>query len=138
MRFIPALTATALITVLITACTPEPEMPDRAEGKSVFIENCAVCHGATGQGDGPAATDMRPKPSDLTQLAARNKGVFDRAAVLSMIDGYTRPELAGGTMPEFGDFLDGDSVPVDTGGGVFTPTPRPLAAVMLYLETLQR
>jgi hypothetical protein len=41
-------------------------------------------------------------------------------------------------MPEFGLLLEGDTVPVDVGDGVFTPTPRPLAALLVYLESIQQ
>lgn len=123
--------------VTVAGCVMEPEMPDRADGAAVFAANCAVCHGAEARGDGSAAGMMRRRVPDLTRIAARAGG-FDRAAVLSMIDGYTRPPVAGVDMPEFGGLLKGDTVPVDVGDGVMTPTPRPLAALMVYLEAVQR
>jgi putative copper resistance protein D len=36
-----------------------------AEGRTVFTEKCAACHGARGGGDGPAAAALNPKPPDL-------------------------------------------------------------------------
>jgi mono/diheme cytochrome c family protein len=36
------------------------------QGKQLFQKFCAVCHGAEGKGDGPAANGLNPKPSDLT------------------------------------------------------------------------
>ena len=39
---------------------------------------------------------------------------------------------------EFGLLLRGETVPVDVGDGQFTPVPRPLAALMVYLESIQR
>lgn len=35
--------------------------PDR--GKVIYKEYCAQCHGATGKGDGPAASGLEPKPA---------------------------------------------------------------------------
>jgi len=35
-------------------------------GRDLWAQNCALCHGATGQGDGPAARWLRPAPTDLT------------------------------------------------------------------------
>ena len=37
-----------------------------ARGQPLYAENCAVCHGANGYGDGPAAATLPIKPADLT------------------------------------------------------------------------
>ena len=118
----------------LLACT-EVSMPEPDEGQQLFAANCAQCHGPTGQGDGPWASSFSPKPTDLTKLT--RDGVFPRARVLSVIDGYDRTGLPGKDMPEFGLLLEGDTVPIDVGDGVLTPTPRPLAALMAYLESIQ-
>jgi mono/diheme cytochrome c family protein len=36
-----------------------------ASGAAIFSQNCAVCHGNTGKGDGPGAAGLNPKPADL-------------------------------------------------------------------------
>ena len=116
----------------------QAEMPEIAEGRTLFLDNCAVCHGSFGAGDGPMAPALDPAPAKLTTIAARNGGAFPKARVLSVIDGYTRMQRAGPDMPEFGLLLQGDTVPVDTGDGIMTPTPRPLAALLTYLESIQQ
>ena len=118
----------------LVACS-EVSMPEPPEGARLYAENCAQCHGASGKGDGPWAGSFSPAPSDLTKLS--ENGVFPRARVLSVIDGYDRTGLPGKDMPEFGLLLEGDTVPIDVGDGVLTPTPRPLAALMVYLESIQ-
>ncbi|MET4127472.1 cytochrome c [Roseovarius sp. MBR-6] len=124
-----------LMTALgLAACVQAVSMPEPAEGAALFAANCAQCHGAGGRGDGPWAKGMVPPPSDLTRLG---NGAFPRARVLSVIDGYDRTGLPGQEMPEFGLLLRGDTVPVDVGDGVLTPTPRPLAALLAYLESIQ-
>jgi len=35
-------------------------------GKVVYQNNCAMCHGATGNGDGPMARGMGARPVDFT------------------------------------------------------------------------
>lgn len=122
------------LAALTLACT-QMTMPDVPEGRVLYDQNCAQCHGASGKGDGRYAPVLKPAPADLTRLA-RN-GTFPRAQVLSTIDGYHRAELPGQEMPEFGLLLQGETVPVDTGDGVMTPTPRPLAALLVYLESIQ-
>lgn len=39
--------------------------PDLRRGAALYAERCALCHGATGHGDGPAGTRLDPKPSDF-------------------------------------------------------------------------
>ncbi len=117
----------------LAACAV-PEMPDSDEGRALFIDNCAQCHGLNGQGAGPWVAELGRKPPDLTTLYARG---FDRAQVLSVIDGYSQQDVPGRVMPEWGLLLRGDTVPVDI-DGTLTPVPRPLAAVLAYLEEIQQ
>ena len=37
-----------------------------AKGKTVWVKECASCHGDKGKGDGPAVKDLEKKPEDLT------------------------------------------------------------------------
>lgn len=120
----------------LTACA-EPEMPGPLDGRALFMENCAACHGTDAKGDGPLARTMSPAPKDLTLIRLRNGGDFPRARVMSTIDGYTRTELSGPGMPEFGALLHGDLIPFDSGDGIQTPTPRKLVALLEYIESVQ-
>ena len=36
-------------------------------GAAVYADNCVLCHGATGRGDGPAAAGLPIRPADLTE-----------------------------------------------------------------------
>ena len=48
---------------------PNPIAADEssiAAGAKLFAASCAVCHGASGRGDGPAAAGLAKEPSDLT------------------------------------------------------------------------
>jgi hypothetical protein len=56
-------------------------------GKDLYKAYCEQCHGAGGKGDGPAAASLKKPPADLTQLAARNNGKFNRSAVEAFIQG---------------------------------------------------
>lgn len=128
----PVLLSLAPVALLL-ACTPRP-----AEvGRAFYSANCASCHGADGRGGPLAATLARAVP-DLTGIAARNGGVFDRAAVMSVIDGYYRRADPDHPMPEFGATMEGRIVMLETGPGVLTPTPEVLVGLAEYLEGLQR
>ena len=40
--------------------------PSVERGAHLYVENCALCHGAGGKGDGPAAAPLTVRPADLT------------------------------------------------------------------------
>ena len=109
------------------------------DGAALYQSYCASCHGAGGQGDGPAAAGLSVPPADLTRLAQRNGGTFPMVVVMSRIDGYTQgPAMVGqGAMPQFGALLEGDTVLLDTGGGALVPTPERLVRLAEHLASLQ-
>lgn len=49
-----------------------------AEGKKVYTNNCAPCHGPSGKGDGPKGVDLKPLPADLSapEVAAESDGAL--------------------------------------------------------------
>jgi mono/diheme cytochrome c family protein len=48
------------------AAEPPPKTPALLEkGKAVFAKYCASCHGQRGEGDGPAAKALKPRPRNL-------------------------------------------------------------------------
>jgi len=120
----------------IVACATV-DMPEPVEGEILFEQNCAICHGNAGRGDGILAKSLTPPPPDLTRITFRERDVFPRTRVLSVIDGYTR-QAPDETMPEFGLLLEGETVPVVLEDGKLSPVPRPLAALLVYLESIQR
>jgi mono/diheme cytochrome c family protein len=66
--------------------------PAIAQGKTLYGEYCASCHGANGKGDGPEAAALAVKPGDLTQIAKGNGGTFPFYDVMLQISG--RPPTA--------------------------------------------
>ena len=43
-----------------------PLRPSANQGKAVYAESCAPCHGETGKGDGPSASGLPSPPTDFT------------------------------------------------------------------------
>ena len=120
---------------MIAACAPQ--MSDQVQARNDFAALCVDCHGVDGRGGGPAAAGMQPAPVDLTRVAANNGGVFPRLQVMGHIYGFT-PGRSESPMPEFGDLLDGPTIPYDAGDGNPTPTPVRLVALMEYVEAMQQ
>ena len=72
-------------------------------GELEYNENCAVCHGADGSGNGPYAGMLTKKPSDLTMLRKNNNGVFPVDNTYSVIDGRFAVDVHGSRdMPVWG------------------------------------
>jgi len=40
-----------------------------ARGRLLFQQQCAICHGERGLGDGPVAASLKEKPDDLSKIA---------------------------------------------------------------------
>jgi cytochrome c553 len=72
-------------------------------GAELFRANCAACHGAMGQGNGPLAAQLRTPPPDLTQFTVRNGGVFPGEVVRRIIDGRDVASHGDPAMPVWGD-----------------------------------
>lgn len=76
--------------------------PDLALGRQLYAEHCAGCHGASGHGDGPLATQLEPRPvafSDATR--ARERSLFALYQVVTQ-------GLDGTAMPSFAQLTDAD------------------------------
>ncbi len=72
------------------------------DGKDLYAEYCAQCHGREGKGDGPRAKDLSKPVPDLTRIAARSGGEFKRSKVERFISGEDRPGSAPRIDPKTG------------------------------------
>jgi mono/diheme cytochrome c family protein len=74
------------------------------KGDDLYKEFCAVCHGADGRGQGPAASALKELPTDLTLIARRNGGKFSDIHMRQVIAGDTQTPAHGSKdMPMWGD-----------------------------------
>jgi len=98
-----ALTTFALAETEIKKAPISWEQAALSDGEALYVELCAVCHGVSGMGDGPAAPALSGKLSDLTKLSAQNGGEFPSAEVEAAITG-SKSVTAHGTaeMPVWG------------------------------------
>jgi mono/diheme cytochrome c family protein len=82
------------------------QQTDVGNGKAMFTTYCAVCHGTTGKGDGPAAVALKKMPADLTKISARNGGTFPATKVSRFIEGADEIAAHGNRdMPVWGDLF---------------------------------
>ena len=80
-----------------------PENPNTADdasitrGKELFVINCRMCHGQTGEGTGPIAPFLANKPANLTSPVVLSKS--DGSMFLTITNGIT------GKMPPLNENL---------------------------------
>jgi mono/diheme cytochrome c family protein len=76
-----------------------PTQRSLLHGKQIYITNCIGCHGLTGQGDGPAAAFLEPKPFNFTNANVQmqhSEGQYYHFLLFG---------LPGTAMPAWGDYL---------------------------------
>lgn len=90
--------ASAAVTGELSAILPDAQQ--------VFVDNCATCHGVTGQGDGPASYLLFPKPRDFTAGLYRFKSTFNEAPPTKAdLERTIRNGIARTAMPAFDGVL---------------------------------
>lgn len=104
-----------------------------AAGASLYVAYCAVCHGSEARGDGPLASGLTVRPSNLRRLALANGGEFPADRVRGFIDGRDLP-LAHGTreMP-----IWGEAFKVSRGAYGERRVQERIDALLSWLRTLQ-
>lgn len=65
------------------------------DGRAMYVNYCAPCHGADGKGNGPVAPALRQQPVDLTLLGRGNGGKFPVMHIDAVLQG-------GSTIPSHG------------------------------------
>lgn len=142
----------AVVAMLILAAcntTQEPAPADSSDilshplgmGAGFYELYCVQCHGTQGLGVTGITTDLPTPPPDLSQLTARNGGLFPVRRVMGQIYGYAgkyRPDpFHRGLVMEFGPLLEGALVEWIAPDGSIEITPRGMLDLLLYLESFQ-
>jgi high-affinity iron transporter len=74
--------------------------PDPTRGAPLYAQQCSVCHGDAGTGDGPAGVGMTPPPTNLRDAAR-----LDRLSLYALYNTLGMG-VEGTDMPAFADQLD--------------------------------
>jgi mono/diheme cytochrome c family protein len=114
-----------------TVKTVRPVPTASLDGKSLFHEYCAVCHGKDAKGDGPAVDALKQRPADLTQISRKNNGKFPDTRILAILKGE-QPVTAHGNadMPTWGKTFSDMNVNPNVGQGR-------MHALVMYLQEIQ-
>jgi mono/diheme cytochrome c family protein len=107
-----ALTVCVLSVPFAIAALARPEPPSQAttpmrnpiEGKEIYRQYCASCHGIDGRGHGPASVALKHGAPDLTTISRNHGGSFPFQRVKDIIEGKQNGSSAHGSreMPVWG------------------------------------
>lgn len=120
------------ILCLLMASAPGALAADAEGGKKLYLKYCSACHGESGKGDGVVSQSMRPRPTDLTQLAKSASGAFPTADIAGRIDGRETSRVHGDPdMPVWGEVLRGN-------GADAKSTEDKVMLITRYLQSIQQ
>lgn len=97
-------TAPKPVTVNMTAAMPNGLKGDAAKGAGFYMSNCATCHGTTGDGRGPRAYFINPKPRNFLHPASRAE--LNRVAMFNAI----KEGKLGTEMPAWGKVISDQEI----------------------------
>jgi mono/diheme cytochrome c family protein len=110
MRSTTSAPALVALLGLLTAPAAGAAEPAADPGHAMYLRYCGACHGSAGKGDGVAGSFMTPKPTDLTQIAAKHGGTFPFQGVMAYIDGTNDVRQHGDpAMPVWGETFRAES-----------------------------
>lgn len=108
MNILTKALTTGAVFVLASATI---QAADAGRGEMEFKFKCAVCHGATGKGDGPYVELLKVSPPDVTLLKKNNGGKFPFERTFQVIDGRADIKAHGTRdMPIWGNEYNDEAV----------------------------
>jgi mono/diheme cytochrome c family protein len=89
----------AKVVIPITKTTP-------INGKVMYVNYCAPCHGVDGKGAGPVAPALKASPTNLTVLSRNNHGKFPDSHIVTVLNNGADVKSHGSVeMPVWGPIL---------------------------------
>jgi len=105
---------------------------DSEQGKAIYLQHCASCHGVDGEGNGPLAAVLTTPPANLRLLYQRYGNPLPAEKIASFIDGRNDVKAHGPRdMPVWGERLYGDG---KTGEHELN---RQIARLVAFLQSIQ-
>jgi len=84
----------------------EIEAAEAEQGKQLYMQYCASCHGKDGRENGSVSPYLKIAVPDLTMLKKNNKGIYPLDDVMATIDGRRAVRAHGDSdMPVWGEIF---------------------------------
>ena len=105
---------------------------DVADGRTIYLRNCASCHGINAAGDGPVARDLKTPPTNLRLLSDLYGNPLQEDKVARAIDGRAEVKAHGPRdMPVWGERFSAES------NGDEPQVKARIAKLVAYLQSIQ-
>ena len=129
-----------LFGLAVTHAHPAYALDDELKvGQDIFQQNCAMCHGPEGNGDGEIAVLFKLKPKALSQLSKENGGEYPFELVYQTLKATKAVQGHGTEMPVWGGYFQVERAlndPSMENDEAMAAIGR-LLSVVYYIETLQ-
>jgi mono/diheme cytochrome c family protein len=125
--------AVALGLVSLLGSIAGPLRADQTtEGKAIFTQYCASCHGPTGSGNGPLAAVLSTPPANLRLLSQRFGNPLPQDVLARFIDGRAEVKAHGPRdMPVWGERFYAES------NGDEAEIKERIAKLVAFLQSIQ-
>jgi mono/diheme cytochrome c family protein len=121
-----------LVGLLLIAATGTAAANEVAQGRAIFLQHCASCHGLTGEGNGPMARALNTTPANLRQLSDRYGNPLPEDKIARFINGRADVKAHGPRdMPVWGKRFYSE------GQGDERQVKDLIAKLVVYLQSIQ-
>src|SRR5215469_8083514 len=103
------------------------------QGKALFTQYCASCHGPNGAGDGPLVSSLSTPPANLRLLSLRFGNPLPQEVIARFVDGRAEVKAHGPRdMPVWGERFYAES------NGEEVKVRERIAKLVAFLQSIQR
>ena len=121
-----------VVIVMLVAGVMVAQGGDVAQGRAIYLRNCATCHGLTAEGNGPMARALKTPPTNLRLLSDLYGNPLPEDRVARAIDGREEVKAHGPRdMPVWGDRFSAET------HGDEQQVKERIAQLVAYLQSLQ-
>jgi mono/diheme cytochrome c family protein len=121
-----------LIALLFLGIAAVARADEVAQGRMLYLRDCASCHGLMGEGDGPVARALSTPPANLRLLSDRYGNPLPEDQIARFIDGRAEVKAHGPRdMPVWGERYY-----IETGGNEREVKAR-IAKLVAFLQSIQ-
>ena len=104
-RTIKYICCVIILSLLTIQCHKKKKADESIEtGKSIYGANCSACHGEHGEGDGPGAAALNPKPRNY------KKDGFQYGSSLEEVKRTINEGIEGTAMPSWAEVLTDEQI----------------------------